>query len=93
MSGRKHSLHNEVIPATLFDYDAKTKTFVGYFTNLSQRHGHNFNTLITIRNEKTGGEVVFEVTQVVQGQRDWKLMKFESQSKTHPDLKLVVINE
>jgi hypothetical protein len=92
MSGRK-ALHNEVIPATLFTYDAKTKTFVGYFSNLWQRHGHTFNTLVTIRNEKTHGEVVFEVVQVVQGQRDWKLMRFESQSKAHLDLKLTIINE
>jgi hypothetical protein len=93
MSGRK-SLHNEVIPTSLFDFDTKTKTFVGYFSNLWQRHGHTFNTLITLRNEKTGGEVVFEVTQVINTRDgNWKLMRFESKSKEHPDLKLTIINE
>jgi len=94
MSGRK-AAHNEVIPACLFDYDKTTKTFVGYFANLSQRHGHHWNTLITIRNEKTGGEVVFEVDQTVQAPKPqwWKLMRFKSLSKEHPDLRLTVIND
>jgi hypothetical protein len=93
MSGRK-ALHNEVIPACLFTYDTKTKTFVGLFTNLSQRHSHHFNTLITVRNEKTNGEVVFEVDQVVNTPSgDWKLMRFKSTSKAHPELRLTILNE
>jgi hypothetical protein len=94
MSGRK-APHNEVIPLSLFEYDAKTKTFFGYHSNLSQRHGHHFNTLITIHNEKTHGEVTFECDQVVEAAKPlwWKMMRFKSLSKDHPELRLTVINQ
>jgi hypothetical protein len=65
MSGRK-SLHNEVIPASLFRYDKETKVFVGFFTELTAPRSQ-FNTLVTIHNEKTHGEVVFEVEQWYTG--------------------------
>jgi len=94
MSGRKAS-HNEVIPTCLFEFDKPTKTFIGYFSNLSQRHGHNFNTLVTIRSGKTGCEVTFEVDQMVSAPEPvgWKLMRFKSLSKDHPDLRLTIINQ
>jgi len=93
LSGCKWKPHNEVIPACRFEYDKKTKTFIGRFDHLSRRCGHHFNTLVTIRNERTSGEVTFEVDQVIQGRNDWTLMRFKSLSKDHPDLRLTILNE
>ena len=84
-------LHNEVIPASRFDYYSMTQTFTA---EISELRGHPFNTLITIRNEKTGGEVSFECDKVNRDREDeWLSMEFKSQSKEHPFLRIVIFND
>jgi hypothetical protein len=91
MRTRNFQPHNEVIPANKFTWDKRNNTFTA---EISELRGHNFNTIITIRNPKTGGEVMFTCTDVKRDREgDWQWMTFMSQSKQHPNLKLVVFND
>jgi len=77
----------------MFDYDTETKTFTADWSELSYS-GHRFNTMLTIKNERTGGEVTFDIVTVDRDREgDWTAMRFKSTSKEHPDLKLVVFND
>lgn len=82
-------LHDEVIPASLFRYDAATRT---HKTTIVRLRGHKFNTLVTLRDDATGECVQYALKRVLRNRSDWIAMTFQATSDDNRGAQIVVLN-
>ena len=81
------TLHNEVIPVSLFRYNAASKTFR---TSFDQLRAHTFCSLITLHNAATGGSMKFELHRTTRTPSDWRSIEYKSTPEA--EYRLIILN-
>lgn len=85
---RNRHLHEERVPASLFSYDAESRT---YKTTAARLRPRTWSTLITVVGDD-GAEVPFRLFQVVRRGDDWTRMRFRHLVAGEVLHELVVLN-